>query len=312
METTDRPALRRALPSVAAAALPWTWFAVRDVASLMDLVATGLPVIVAGAAAVALVLLAVTRRPAWLVAAVSVVTMGAVAVAGPWLPAGGADPADPIRVAAVNAWAGNATPAAAAADVSAQDADVVVIVETPFAMPGILEPRFPHSAYSEQGGHTLFSRFPIRYLSGLPGGTDDDPVSRWELSTPAGPVILYSVHLRRPDPRGAVRLPLLQQRAVVDTLVRAVAAEVSPVILAGDFNFSDRTWGYRRLDGPLRDAGRASRTGPTYRATKYRPFLLRIDHVFVSPRWCAGGSGRFTIAGSDHRGVYADVGPCRG
>jgi endonuclease/exonuclease/phosphatase family metal-dependent hydrolase len=295
METTDRrPALRRALPSLVAAALPWTWFVVRDTASLLDVVATGLPAVVAGVAVLALAAFLLTRRPVFVVATGSVLAMGAVAVFGPWLPAGGPAPSEPIRVVGVNAYAGN-----------------VVVVEAPTGMDEALEPHFPHGELSPQSSHAVFSRFPVRFLSGLPGAPVDDRVSRWQVSAPSGPVVLYSVHLRRPRPRGAVRSPLLEQRAMVAALLRAVDGEASPTLVVGDFNLSDRTWAYRRLEGALRDAGRASPAGPTYVSTRYRPFLLRIDHVFVSRQWCAGGSGRFTITGSDHRGVSADVGPCR-
>ena len=312
METTDRrPTLRRALPSVVAAVLPWTWFAVRDAASLLDVVATGLPAVVAGLAVVALAAFLVTRRPAFLVATVSVLAMGAVAVFGPWLPAGGASPAEPIRVAGVNAYAGNVSPVAAAGDVRAQSPDLVVVVEAPTGMDEALEPHFAHGELSPQSSHAVFSHFPVRFLSGLPGAPVDDRVTRWQVSAPSGPVVLYSVHLRRPRPRGAVRSPLLEQRAMVAALLRAVHRETSPTLVVGDFNLSDRTWAYRRLERALRDAGRASGAGPTYVSTRYRPFLLRIDHIFVSRQWCAGGSGRFTITGSDHRGVLAEVGPCR-
>ena len=312
METTDRRrTLRRALPSVVAAALPWTWFVVRDAASLLDVVATGLPAVVAGVAVLALAAFALTRRPVFVVATGSVLAMGAVAVFGPWLPAGGPDPSEPIRVVGVNAYAGSASPVAAADDVRAQSPDLVVVVEAPTGMNEALEPHFAHGERSPQSSHAVFSRFPVRFLSGLPGAPVDDRVTRWQVSATSGPVVLYSVHLRRPRPRGAVRTPLLEQRAMVAALLRAVDGETSPTLVVGDFNFSDRTWAYRRLEGALRDAGRASRAGPTYVSTRYRPFLLRIDHVFVSRQWCAGGSGRFTITGSDHRGVTADVGPCR-
>lgn len=312
METTDRrPAPRRALPALVAAAVPWTWFVVRDAASLLDVVATGLPAVVAGAAAVSLAAFLLTRRPAFVVAAGSVLAMGAVAVFGPWLPAGGPRPSGPIRVVGVNAYAANASPVAAAGDVRAQSPDLVVVVEAPAGMNEALEPHFPHGKLSPQSSHALFSRFPVRFLSGLPGAPVDDRVTRWQVSAPSGPVVIYSVHLRRPRPRGAVRSPLLEQRAMVAAVLRAVDAETSPTLVVGDFNLSDRTWAYRRLQGALRDAGRASWAGPTYVSARYRPFLLRIDHVFVSRQWCAGRSGRFTITGSDHRGVFADVGPCR-
>jgi endonuclease/exonuclease/phosphatase (EEP) superfamily protein YafD len=55
---------------------------------------------------------------------------------------------------------------------------------------------------------------------------------------------------------------------------------------------------------------RAKRAGPTYVAALWRPFLLRIDHVFVPRDWCSAAPERFTLHGSDHRGVAVDVGPC--
>lgn len=312
METTDRrPALRRAIPPLAAALAPWSWFVVRDRALMMDLVATGLPMVAVGLAVVAAVLAAVLHRRTFAVAALSILVAGSVAVLGPWQPGGGPSPTDPIRVATVNAWAGNRSPSQAADDVRARRPDLVVLVEANVEIASALEPHFPYSLYDVNAGHVLFSRFPVRYLSGLAGAPVRDLVARWELSAPAGPVVVYSIHLRRPYARnGHVRTPLAEQRGMVRVLMRAVDRESSPVVVAGDFNFSDRTWAYRRMDGPLRDAGRASRGGPTFISLKYRPFLLRIDHVFVSRRWCAAASGRFTVTGSDHRGVFADVGPC--
>lgn len=313
MTATERRAgRRRAVAVLAAAGLPWSWFAVRDLAPLLDVVATGLPAVVAGLAALAAAVAVVARREAFAVLAASAVAMGAVAVLGPWAPVGGPEPAEPIRVVGVNAYAGNPTPDEAAADVRAQDADVVVIVEGPAGLPERLEDGFAHSAFASRAGHTVFSRFPLR-PSAPPGGLVDDRVARWELSPPSGPVVLYTVHLRRPRPRdGAVRVPLARQGAAVDALLEAVARESSPAVVVGDFNLSDRTTAYRRLDGALRDAGRVSWAGPTFVSLKYRPFLLRIDHVFVTRQWCAASSGRFIITGSDHRGVATEVGPCPG
>ena len=37
--------------------------------------------------------------------------------------------------------------------------------------------------------------------------------------------------------------------------------------------------------------------------------MLRIDHVFVTPSWCATDPRTFTAAGSDHLGVDVAVGP---
>lgn len=312
MARTDWPAAaRRAVPALAAAALPWSWFLLRDRSTLFDVVATGLPVVVGGLVGAALVLAALLRRVVLLVAAASLLLMGTVAVVGPWLPGGGPAPLEPVRVVSVNAFDGNATPSEAAADIRAQDADLVVVVEGASTVGARLRSEYPFSETAGVADHLVVSRFPVRFLSGLPEAPDDGRVSRWELTAPAGRVVVYGVHLRRPEPRdGAVRAPLLEQRLMIDALLRAVERETAPVLVVGDFNFSDRTWAYRRLAGRLRDAGRATWAGPTYIRIRYRPFLLRIDHLFVAPEWCSGDSGRFTITGSDHRGVVADVGPC--
>ncbi|HEV7535798.1 MAG TPA: endonuclease/exonuclease/phosphatase family protein, partial [Acidimicrobiia bacterium] len=81
-------------------------------------------------------------------------------------------------------------------------------------------------------------------------------------------------------------------------------------VLAGDFDTSDRSGGYRQLAGRFRDAARSNFGGPTYVAPLWRPLFLRIDHVFVPRAWCSRHTRRFGIRGSDHRGVAVDVGPC--
>jgi endonuclease/exonuclease/phosphatase (EEP) superfamily protein YafD len=86
--------------------------------------------------------------------------------------------------------------------------------------------------------------------------------------------------------------------------------ETGTADLAGDLNLSDRTREYRRLTGRFRDAMRAGLAGPTYMRLPYRPLLLRIDHLFVPRGWCSRGAHTFTMRGSDHRGVAAEVGPC--
>ena len=72
------------------AVVPWTWFLLRDELGLVgDVVAIVLPVLAVVAAVVALVV----GRQRGLVAAVSVLVAGAVAVVGPWTPVDG----EPVR-----------------------------------------------------------------------------------------------------------------------------------------------------------------------------------------------------------------------
>jgi endonuclease/exonuclease/phosphatase family metal-dependent hydrolase len=83
------------------------------------------------------------------------------------------------------------------------------------------------------------------------------------------------------------------------------------VVIAGDLNMSDRVTSYRTMDAALTDAMRADAAGrTTYVGGWWTSVLLRIDHVFVDPSWCAADPATFDVAGSDHRGVEASVGPC--
>ena len=306
----------RALGVAVALGAPWTWFAARDAGALLDLVATGLPAVAAAVAVAALAVAVVVRRaaPVALALAASVLAAGAAAVGGPWRPTPTPAPAPALRVVAANALHRNPAVAGAAADLLAQGGDVVVVVEGALAVHDQLRDDFAFAALGPQAEHAVLSRYPVRLLPPPADLPADRRVSRWEVAAPAGPVILYAVHLRRPQARrtDALREALRGQREDVRRLVRSAAGEGLPVIVAGDLNVSDRASGYRLLAGPMRDAMRSGWAGPTYLRPRYRPFLLRIDHLFVPRDWCAAGSRRFRVQGSDHRGVAADVGPCPG
>jgi endonuclease/exonuclease/phosphatase family metal-dependent hydrolase len=97
----------------------------------------------------------------------------------------------------------------------------------------------------------------------------------------------------------------------VERLRVAAAAEAAPVVMAGDFNMSDRQLGYRRLTTDLRDAMTAAGWGhATFPDGIWAPLLMRIDHVFVPADWCAARSRTLDVPGSDHDGLEVEVGPC--
>jgi endonuclease/exonuclease/phosphatase family metal-dependent hydrolase len=166
----------------------------------------------------------------------------------------------------------------------------------------------------EYSNQVILSRFPARLLERPKGWPNDFRAHRLEVDAPSGRVVVYLAHLVRPHlgPRRIIKIrrQMRAQQRERDALVLSARAETEPVVLAGDFNTSDRSHGYRRLTGRFRDAMRAKRAGPTYVSPLWRPFLLRIDHVFVPRDWCSAAPERFTLHGSDHRGVAVDVGPC--
>jgi endonuclease/exonuclease/phosphatase family metal-dependent hydrolase len=117
---------------------------------------------------------------------------------------------------------------------------------------------------------------------------------------------MYAIHLANP----LHEVSFSVHAATVGRLLRAAEAERLPVVLAGDFNMSDRYTSYRKIDAVLRDAMRARYAGSTYERGLWGLFQLRIDHVFTSPSWCGADPFTFTVPGSDHEGLSVELGRC--
>lgn len=304
---------RRAVAVVLTVA-PWTWFAVRDLSYAFDVLATGLPVIFPAVAVGIAAYAAVRRRRRLVVAAASWLLVAGLAVAGPWRPRPIPPPVRGFRIVAANVNSKNPHVERAVADALDQQGDVVLLLEEgrrggwtpPVDYSTVLRPRY--------GNQVILSRFPARLLEKPGNWPNDFRAHRLEVDAPTGRVIVYMAHLKRPrvGPRRIlnVRSQLRAQRRERESLLVSARRETAPVVIAGDFNTSDRSRGYRRLAGRFRDAMRAGRAGPTHVSPLWRPFLLRIDHVFVPRDWCSSQPERFAMRGSDHRGVAVDIGPC--
>ncbi|MGH2539045.1 MAG: endonuclease/exonuclease/phosphatase family protein [Actinomycetota bacterium] len=302
-------ALRRVLAVALAIGLPWLWFAVRDVGGRVDAVAVGLPLVGLAAIVSTAILAVVTRRALPLITGASVFAVCATAVIGPRLPRSIPPPDPAVRVVMANVWDANATPIEAPSSLLGHDADVVAAVELPDG--GFLQTMTAEAASAgldssvRGGGLAVWSRFPMLEL--------DDPgfrfarVMRLNVDAPESPFVLYLVHALNP----LRETSFAQQRRFTEDLLAAVRAEERPAVVAGDFNMSDRAVSYRTMDDALVDAMRAGVAGrTTYVGGWWSTLLLRIDHVFVDPTWCAADPGTFAVNGSDHRGVTVDVGPC--
>jgi vancomycin resistance protein VanJ len=306
-------AKRRGVGVAVVALAPWVWFPVRNVSYLFDLVATGIPVLAVVAAVAIGGYAAVRKRPVLAVGMASWLVAGAVAVVGPWRPEPIPAPVRGFRLVSANVNSKNPTIGRAVADAVAQGGDLVMLIEAgkgPWSPPAdystVIRPR-----YSSQ---VILSRFPARLLDKPDQWPNDSRAHRLEVDAPSGRVIVYLAHLKRPHigPGRIIRIrsQLRAQRREREAMLASARTEGVPVVIAGDFNTPDRTRGYRRITGRFRDAMRAGWAGPTYVAPPWRPFLLRIDHVFVPRDWCSGHAVRFGLHGSDHRGVAVDVGPC--
>ena len=80
----------------------------------------------------------------------------------------------------------------------------------------------------------------------------------------------------------------------------------------GDLNSVDRGGNYRALRANLVDGMRSDNWAiPTSdRGLPYTTLLLRIDHLLMSESWCSTNAGAEDTRFSDHRPIYADIGPC--
>ncbi|MDH4111612.1 MAG: endonuclease/exonuclease/phosphatase family protein [Actinomycetota bacterium] len=310
MEPASRGGRSRRLLLIAlAAAVPWSWFLVRGVGGPVDSVAVGLP-FVGVAAIVATAVAAVLTARAWpLVAGASTFVVCAVAVLAPRWPSTIALPSPAYRVVMANLWEENPTPQAVPTSLLERDADMIVAVELPG--PPFADEMTASAASAglvstvRDGELAAWSRFPLRELAdqGLPPAR----VMRVGVDAPGSPFVMYVVHGLNP----LRDTTFSDQRRFVDDLLASIRSEHRPVVVAGDFNMSDRVVSYRMMAGSLTDAMRAGDAGgTTYVGGWWAPLLLRIDHIFVDPGWCAADPGTFTVAGSDHRGIEVGVGPC--
>jgi endonuclease/exonuclease/phosphatase (EEP) superfamily protein YafD len=294
----------------AVATLPWWWFALRDLGPWADVVAIFLSVVLVPVALAVAVAVVVRRLGATFVAG-SWVLFAAVALAGPWWPAATSPPAAPLRLVAANVLGANREVASAATDLVSQHPDVLVVSEDGAALDTALRASFDHALTSDPRGRGtgVYSDLPIERLA-LPARLDARRGVRVRVDAPSGPFVLYAIHLPRPWPyqTSDFQVTPTEYRRVIGDVLASVRAERLPVVIAGDLNLVDRTSSYRDMTSTLRDAMRSSWAGPTSR--KWWPLLARIDHIFESPGWCSSDAHRFTITGSDHRGVTASIGPC--
>jgi endonuclease/exonuclease/phosphatase (EEP) superfamily protein YafD len=289
------------------AAIPWIWFLVRGFGGRVEAVAVALPMLVLVAFVVLVAVTALLREPRILPALVSLVVFAAVTIVGPRLPHTGPAPSPSARLASANVFFDNPSPAEAVEAVLATRADIEVVVETSPELRAILEARDTAHPYAlEDDQLVVRSRFPLSAMPD-PEGLPTRRILRLEVDAPSGPFVLYAIHALNPLSEST----FAGQLDWVDRLRSSAAGEDLPVVMAGDFNMSDRQLGYRRMTAGLRDAITGAGWGrSTYPYGIWALLALRIDHVFEPADWCSGSSGTFAVPGSDHAGLEVDVGPC--
>lgn len=221
-----------------------------------------------------------------------------------------------LRIVSANMYRANREPLAAIAAVMRQDADVVVMQETAGTVRSAL-PRlgrlYPYRTpcvgpcglviWSKRPIVLENERFPLRlpwqFRRRLMVATTSDRVGR--------PFHIATIHYPQP-------LPVDKQAEVRAAVAEALArTDTADLILAGDMNTN--AWGYviEEQDAMFAPMDRLTHGLLTYPAlldfggAAIRLPIVAIDHLYAGREWRGAAAKAFTIPGSDHRGISADL-----
>jgi endonuclease/exonuclease/phosphatase (EEP) superfamily protein YafD len=214
-----------------------------------------------------------------------------------------------IRCVSLNVLQGNTSYAKVEAFLREAGADVVLLQEvTPKWRPVLQRLRdvFPHQldhARKDSKGAALLSRFAGNFrFEPFPGDRQIGALVG-DLSTPAGPLTIYGIHSHKPtSPRHA-----RGQREYFEWLARLSAEPGGPAIVAGDFNSTPWSYGFRAFTdhSAFTNTSRAVVFDATWCVGL--PIQLVIDHAFTSPHWRLRSRKIGPAVGSDHRPLIVDL-----
>lgn len=156
--------------------------------------------------------------------------------------------------------------------------------------------RSQHDCY----GIAAFSKLPMLNAKVVPIG--QRPAITAVMRTSHGPVRLLAVHVTSPGSYGEFH----DRQDQLELLADLVAASTMPMVVLGDLNTVSWDDAFHELcaKANLHEGGGAPRA--TWPATVGLP-LVPLDHVLVTSQLGVASTRSFTIPGSDHRGLVADI-----
>jgi endonuclease/exonuclease/phosphatase (EEP) superfamily protein YafD len=224
-----------------------------------------------------------------------------------------------IRVMTANLLHANRRPGPLAAEIAGADADVILLQEYTFEWHERLRPvlaeTHAHSRYvrrEDSFGIAIYSRRPfVGHVDvQVPLGEPDMvPQARAVIEIAGRLVAFYNVHLL---PARTLEYTI-EQRHQFGDLLRLLTAEEVPVVLCGDFNFTEASAfadALRRrglVDAHEPGGGGRGATWPVMSFFRALPGI-RLDHVYLSEELTSTAARTGVGTGSDHRPVVAEVG----
>jgi endonuclease/exonuclease/phosphatase (EEP) superfamily protein YafD len=198
------------------------------------------------------------------------------------------------------------------------DPDVVAVQELPAGSFDYFSGEQWH--VHRTGGLFLASRYPIRLSVRLGDDSMKGPgkLMRYELETPDGVVVLFSLHFASPR-EGLNETTEFPETGFVELvensdvrweqsegLVRLVDEVTEPVLVMGDFNTPSESAIFRRVWGRYTDAFMAAGWGWGYTFFAKKT-TVRIDHILVGPGWYCERCWVGPFVGSPHHPLLADL-----
>lgn len=222
-----------------------------------------------------------------------------------------------VRVMSVNTLMVNQHRDGIVGEIAAAQPDLLLVQELtePWqqAIDGAVKARMPHSTYVTREDSFGIGIWSTRPFAGEPERyvkiSFTTPQLRAEVDLHGVRCAVYNVHLLPPRSADYTR----DHRAEMGRLSKILELERLPVILGGDFNFTEKTPQATTMAAlgfvDAQDEGGTGRgaTWPVIGALRYVFPGLRLDHV-----WLRGGPRCRSLvtgegAGSDHRPIIADL-----
>jgi endonuclease/exonuclease/phosphatase family metal-dependent hydrolase len=219
-----------------------------------------------------------------------------------------------LRVMTANLKLGHAEPGPVVDLVREQNVELLSLQElTPeldqaLRQAGLADILPEHAVFTgpRSSGAGLYSRWPLRDVSLVPGSAQRLPMPQARLRLPSGEIVSV-VDAHPPPPTGS------QQTSDWEAGLRSLPAtgpEGAIGLLLGDFNATlDHEELRRVLDRGYVDAADTVGKGltPTWPRERLMPPTVTIDHVLVDRRVRVGDVGIHELPGSDHRAVTAEL-----
>lgn len=206
-----------------------------------------------------------------------------------------------------------------------EDADIVLLQETPETIGDAFAPLDAVYSYkaiqSHENGYLIYSRYPITQQ---PESYYTDEFGwylhqRVELDVKEQTLVLYNVHTKMPHrvephinlpviPDFVLRYDETTRNQQIERLVAEIEAEEYPVVMTGDFNMGEYAAVYPTLSTNLTDAYRIAGRGfgftwpggSSEELPNVLPSLVRLDYVWHTARLKTVSAQVGPRIGSDH------------